>query len=491
MFKILVADDDAQITKGLTSIILEAYPDYEVYEASNGQEAWELLRQTDIDAVLTDISMPVMSGIDLLENIRKAELNISVIIISGYDDYDFVHRTMLKGAVDYLLKPIQKNALLEALGKALERKNNGTGNWERFQLAEATYDYLESRNYQPREAILNDLRKHGIDDESTACIIYAKGSGFNLSEIGSDLKAALYANRAKYVIYRVRKDVLGVICFFCEATSAERIADNCFHEYPGIQYVCSHISCRTRDLPGEIQNCKTELERMWFDETVDAELIGSGETAETLFSELTSNIMKLESEATERCTVKLLHLMAAEGASKEFIGKSFLNWHISLLGEISELVSIVGRYTFSPNDFTIQIPQSDSFSALRMNLCRILKVYISDLSKGRDRRKAQMEAAKKYIQDHLPENPAINEVAEITGLHPNYFSTLFREHEGITFREYIRNAKVQEAIRLMKETNLKINEIAEKVGYPDPAHFSRAFKQVTGVPPQQYGKERS
>ena len=107
MAKILVADDDAQITKGLSMIIHEAHPDYEVLEASNGLEAWELLRQTDIDAVLTDISMPVMSGLDLLENIRKAELNISIIIISGFDDYDFVHRTMLKGAIDYLLKPIQ------------------------------------------------------------------------------------------------------------------------------------------------------------------------------------------------------------------------------------------------------------------------------------------------------------------------------------------------------------------------------------------------
>ena len=490
MAKILVADDDAQITKGLSMIIHEAHPDFEVLEASNGLEAWELLRQTDVDAVLTDISMPVMSGLDLLENIRKAELNISVIIISGFDDYDFVHRTMLKGAIDYLLKPIQKESLLEALDKALEKKRGGAGNWERFQLAEAIYDYLETRSYQPREAIKEALRNHNIDENTQACVLCAKGANNNLSEIGSNLKAALYTGNSKYVIYRVRKDNLGVICFFCDADTIHMVAREVLHQHTNLKYTFSKEPCPAKELPAEIQRCKTELEKMWFDEATESSEGKPQGSIETQFKDLTSYIMKLDSSEAESCATHLLDSMADEGATREFVVKSLLSWHVGLLGEIHELVSIVGRFTFTDNDFTIQIPQSESFSVLKKNLCRILVAYITALSKGRDRRRTQIEESKAFILEHIQDNPTINEVAGITGLHPNYYSTIFKEYVGITYREYVRNAKIQEAIRLMQETNLKINEISEKVGYPDPAHFSRAFKQVTGVSPQQYGKEK-
>jgi two-component system response regulator YesN len=96
--------------------------------------------------------------------------------------------------------------------------------------------------------------------------------------------------------------------------------------------------------------------------------------------------------------------------------------------------------------------------------------------------------AKQYIKDHFAESVVIEDIAKIEGFNASYFSTLFKKVTGLTFSDYLRGVRMDEAKRLLKETNLSVAVICENVGYNDVKNFSTSFRKATGVKPSEYRK---
>ena len=113
MLKVLLVDDEPFITQGLLKLIDWAKEGYEVVNtASNGQEAYEYIKNNHVDIVVTDIKMPVMNGIDFLKKIREEGYNdIEVVILSGYKDFEYAMEGMKYGCAGYVLKPVEKCAI--------------------------------------------------------------------------------------------------------------------------------------------------------------------------------------------------------------------------------------------------------------------------------------------------------------------------------------------------------------------------------------------
>ncbi|GIW48803.1 MAG: hypothetical protein KatS3mg079_279 [Caloramator sp.] len=118
MKKILIVDDEKNIRQGIKAMIENKYPNvYEILLAANGQEALNYYKENNIDLLITDIRMPVMDGLTLISNLHSNNVETNIIILSGYDDFNYATHALRNGAKDYLLKPIKRNQLYDAIDR--------------------------------------------------------------------------------------------------------------------------------------------------------------------------------------------------------------------------------------------------------------------------------------------------------------------------------------------------------------------------------------
>lgn len=156
--KILIVDDEKIVRKGIISILQQSISDIQIVaEAGNGEEAMGKVKELFPDVVITDVRMPVVDGVELTKMIHTFDASIKIIVLSSYDDYTYVRQCMKHGAVDYLLKPIDKHELLSLIN--LFHADGGTDG----DIARTDPNELinEAKNY---------IRKHYADDISLATV---------------------------------------------------------------------------------------------------------------------------------------------------------------------------------------------------------------------------------------------------------------------------------------------------------------------------------
>ncbi len=142
--RILVVDDEYNSRMGVAFTLQSFAPKgFHVDTADNGKQAAEQLKAQDYDLLITDIRMPVMSGIELLESLRSSHNEIPTILLTGFAEFEYAQQALRLGAVDYLLKPVRQNQLIEAVGKALQPKNAAGKKDEAHDIG-TTNDYIVS-----------------------------------------------------------------------------------------------------------------------------------------------------------------------------------------------------------------------------------------------------------------------------------------------------------------------------------------------------------
>ena len=168
-----------------------------------------------------------------------------------------------------------------------------------------------------------------------------------------------------------------------------------------------------------------------------------------------------------------------------------------LMERIPQMIHIIADNKLTHYDAVSSIKNLPTSSQLQDRLIEIVRHDVDQLRMSTEKRDQYLIAqAKAYIAEHYMESPTLEEVAGELHMNPSYFSTLFRQFSGVTFRDYLRMEKVAQAQRLIREGGCKLYEIAERVGYQSTSHFNRAFKEVTGVTPSVWAlhhkkKERS
>lgn len=155
-----------------------------------------------------------------------------------------------------------------------------------------------------------------------------------------------------------------------------------------------------------------------------------------------------------------------------------------LMERVPAMIHIIAESKLTHYDAVSSIKNLPTLSQLRDRLIETFHYDVAQLRKDMEKRDQYLiSKAKAYIAAHYMESPTLEEVAGELHITPSYFSTLFRQLSGVTFREYLRNERVAQAQRLINEGGCKLYEVAEKVGYQSTSHFNRAFKEVTGMTP--------
>lgn len=507
--KVLLVDDEARHLRGMTSMMRAIRPDYEVFIAKNGMEALDLVIAERPQIVITDIRMPMMDGLAFMAKLSELKVRPKVIFLTAYNLFEYAQSALRNGAFDYLLKPVDLGAVEDVLKRIedqLERETVQSNGWKdaglQYLLRGQQSDQAEQIGdvpafiHQPGlvmvsrfedlmgfqqpmkpEAYIHDLEE--TLSRIGECHVYLEKSDqgkevkivsivcVDASDVDRDAIRLLLAELAKRSAYREVKLVHG-IGTHCGSLQAEgrnsyRAANlailNAFYEkWDGIVFADerteTEINATELDVEALFEAARdqqtargTTLIRQWFDR-----LSGEGWTDPILIKEQASLlVMKLKS----RCYL--------------FVKK-----------ETAERMTEAAAS---------DIPNSDSyFAVLALVEARYLELGQSLQGLKRGRGEWIAESCVQLIRERFMEDLMLETIAEQFYFNPSYFSSMFKNHTGKTFSEFLTDTRMKHAKALLADTEapLKIYDIAERCGYRDTKYFSRVFKSHMGVSPEAY-----
>lgn len=469
MIKVLVVDDDKLVRKGLISMM--PWQDFDmqvVGEANNGEKALQFLEEHSVDLVLTDLGMPVMSGVELMRVLRKRYPNLHVVVLSVHQDFEYVQEALRLGAIDYIAKvdlELEKEQLEDVLGRIVDRMQEramlGMGHRSREAAGEdiGKQGYavvvLDQKDYRDW---IEDLKQYeGVKMTEVGrnnWLLLASGKHYQ--RLGTELSKRIHRLKNAVLIQLSDLDKFTVIQIQRWLRSfAER---DLFYEYhPDNTVLSLCISKEYSDThapgPGEEQ---MELLK---------ELLLSGEWLHDLdiFRRLTLQIKQLRLPQTR--LIGLLYAFVNEW-NKTFAQTVF--GKIELEGTFQSWYQIEGWLENTRSKVRLSTNQT-SYSPEIVNC--VLKAEL-------------------LVRTRTGEQLTSGEVARGMNMSRSYFSQCFKDIIGRTFKEYVREVRMEKAKQYLVHTNKTIQWIAEHTGYMDEKYFSRTFRDQTGVLPSEYRVRR-
>lgn len=507
--KVVILDDEEKVLTLVRTLIDWSSLKLELMgTSSDGISGLALVKKIKPDLLITDIRMPGITGLQLIEEAKKILPDLQVILISGYSQFDYAQTAIRCGVTDYLLKPVKKQELDETLNKMVLEYEQKRRTVSHAQQIEEKIKTIETERKQ--EALLSIIRGESVESAEQIGlpfpveIISLKIDGKSLPY---DIKAAevllkricrkvgevtvtpfvcvtygLFVFVAISGIYSIKEyaEKLIIWCkdqiaLFTNFTITISIGTDvtCLNEYPiSIEKTFMRISERLRKGTACIYDDGNE-EVVTFDVTtiiktiVSAMVTNDRHKIEEVVSDTSVNIKE------RNCSCFQIQKLITEGEN-EILEEMRLILEDEAYSQVESNVSL--------------LEMADSLEQLQINISLFLyRTFDIVVASCRERHTRPIREAQHYIKEHFNDNQLnLNEVAKQIGLNSNYFSGLFKKNCAIGFAEYLQEVRLEKAKELLTKTNEPIKCIAFEVGYTDPKHFARVFKSVTGIKPIEY-----
>lgn len=514
---IFIADDDEIIRRGLRSIIEKSNFNCTVVgEASDGELALQYMEECEkVDLLITDIRMPIMDGLELIKKVKERYLLMKVIVLSGYDEFKYIRNAFVDGAVDYLLKPINKSQLIEVIQKTQEALEKDVKaevyRKESHQLLVAnTLKQIFHNPIKKKEDEEQILSKIGLNlDKSYYFVMICRIDNFYKQkmdimeyegaldmiysrmkekiEFNSDYHMMQYINHTEivYFIYseykldesKISADIYKVIYSVgLEDTTYTLGVSN---EYYGLKntkaaYQEAQKAADARFYLGK--NHRIEYKEM------DKKIIDFNYNLEPNMNGLVQNIILYDYVGAKRILDQIFIDLCYINPSKF---RRYIKDMMELLA--LQVKDFQEAMLCCAHDYIFYLDNINTYNELKIYTNHIIKDVIEFIKNEREKRsKIRIEIAKKYIAEHYTENIALNDVADHVELNASYFSNLFKTEVGTNFSDYLLDVRMQEARKLLRNPTIKVYEIGCLVGYEDAVSFGRAFKKKVGLSPKEY-----
>jgi two-component system, response regulator YesN len=531
MFKVLIVDDERLIREGIkNSISWSEHRISEVMTAKDGLEALQMMETFMPDILFTDIKMPRMNGLELLKKVKKLNERIKIIILSGYDDFEYVQAALQDGALDYLRKTIDMDGLIKVIKKSIEEIEKDRAKIEKEQLLA---NLLEMSMPLLKHKYLNILISGPVNSENMLQKLKFIGIDFNFNNcsiaiIAIDNQIILRDSRSieewlliKYNLNKIIEDNI---------SDQALVFENNFEQFVVIY---SLNRCNALDNDNDVINnfkiIKTEVNRTLninvsigisnkcqgvdhisdcYEQAVNVldHRMFTGQGSIILASDVKKNIVSyyhLDSEQ-QRFLVSSLRAGEKEQALK-LINDIFDNimsmQNLSknnLQGLCIEVLTIISR-VLEEYDITLQSITGNNFIDFeeinRYETCMDMKQWVvSIIEKAVDNiintkivgTRKIVEKVKRYVDENYCNEITLGMAAEMVHISPNYFSSIFSTEVGQGFLEYITAKRIEKAKELLCKKGVKVHEVGNEVGYDNQYYFSRIFKKHTGMSPLEY-----
>ena len=482
MRKILIVDDEELIRNGL-KVMVERYKEdyYEITTCHDGISAKEQIKENYFDIIITDIRMPNLTGIELIKDIRNKGLNTSIVIVSGYDSFNYASEALKCGAKAYLLKPIKRNELYDTLESIEEDiKLEHSTNVEKINYIL----FNEKISNEDINKILNNIRQEFLNDKFTCFVTRMKNKD-------SKEKLYSYIDDDKTILFN---DYKGNLVIF--SNSVKKVK-NIIKDSNELSDLSIGMSSEKEGIDGirkSYEEALTSYEyRVFYEEKhiinyPELEIKSRKNTIDENFIENIKNSIGLN--RIEDINNTLNSIIDVNNLSKYS-----LQYILQFQKSIFEIIlDIDGRINIEENLLKEQINKLSSIYNFENIVIFIerLKETLYELNKeilvinSKSSSNNSLIKAVEYINNNFDKQINLAVVANYVSMNYTYFSEMFKEYTGDSFVNYLKKKRIEEAKKLLTNPEYKIYEIATEVGYDDSKHFSKIFKKITGVTPNEY-----
>lgn len=467
MKKVLVVEDEKLIRQGIAAMIKRSgIPVEEVIECNNGLSAMDVLSKEQIDVVFTDIRMPKMNGIELVQAMQELDNPPLAVAISGYDDFSYAVEMMRHGVREYILKPVERDKLKSILEKLDYEINHRIEDKEKLDALDnqlLKYMLRDKDSKEEDTLLLAQTLNREVGNEYVVVVANADASALS----GITLKGVQGGN-----VYIVAPD---------EISSVAGV------KYIGISDVYSNVTDLKRAYTQAfVRRGEAFLQNM---NMVDYDL-------PAIPSELLKTAAKLTEENSISARVQLMGVDRPKELKKEwdsfFIAAT--RGQISPKEFIAAINQFVGElcatYKVTVADTLVNPLATDCLSNYREGFMSFVLDMQSKLSSAEDvdQTTAKINEAIAYINENYAKDLNMAVVSNHISMNYSLFSAEFKNITGTNFVTYVKELRMGEAKRLLSETDMKVNEISVKVGYDNEKHFMKSFKAYVGVSPSEYRK---
>lgn len=539
--KVFLVEDEMVIRRGIkNSIDWEKEGYIFCGEASDGELAYPMIIKEKPDILITDIRMPFMDGLELCKLVKKELPNIKILILNGYDEFDYAKEAIRLGVTEYLLKPISSGKLLEALNGVSEsiRREKEDKDLVRKYMEEMRENTEHEKQKFFEQMIAGNLSMADALETGKKYEMNLSAGMYNLllfrftlgeenRKSGELLGEAEYAiekltERLEYV-FEFQRGVEGW-AFLLMADNEEQMSERVKELSKDLEEIMKNYStiayfggigqpvARLRELEESFREAERALAArftMELNRIISVEDIRMAQNVDTLDDiEITSFG---EIEKTRTMLEKFLN-NGAEDEIDEFVDvyinelpeenlKSVLmrqyiimDAYIVMMSFCEKIEGIEGEMQAQSEELKNSMKTIQTLEEIKNYIRMLLKkiIGVRDTISGR-RYSDIIEIAKDQIRKtYMSDEISLNTIAAEVGMSPSYFSSIFSKEMGKTFVEYLTEIRMDRAKELLMCSSMKTSEIGYEVGYKDPHYFSYIFKKTQNCTPKEFrarGKE--
>lgn len=539
--KVFLVEDEMVIRRGIkNSIDWEKEGYIFCGEASDGELAYPMIIKEKPDILITDIRMQFMDGLELCKLVKKELPNIKILILSGYDEFDYAKEAIRLGVTEYLLKPISSGKLLEALNGVSEsiRREKEDKDLVRKYMEEMRENTEHEKQKFFEQMIAGNLSMADALETGKKYEMNLSAGMYNLllfrftlgeenRKSGELLGEAEYAiekltERLEYV-FEFQRGVEGW-AFLLMADNEEQMSERVKELSKDLEEIMKNYStiayfggigqpvARLRELEESFREAERALAArftMELNRIISVEDIRMAQNVDTLDDiEITSFG---EIEKTRTMLEKFLN-NGAEDEIDEFVDvyinelpeenlKSVLmrqyiimDAYIVMMSFCEKIEGIEGEMQAQSEELKNSMKTIQTLEEIKNYIRMLLKkiIGVRDTISGR-RYSDIIEIAKDQIRKtYMSDEISLNTIAAEVGMSPSYFSSIFSKEMGKTFVEYLTEIRMDRAKELLMCSSMKTSEIGYEVGYKDPHYFSYIFKKTQNCTPKEFrarGKE--
>lgn len=499
MKRVALVEDEELILQGLRYLIdWEALDMQVIHMAHNGQEALDCIEREPVDLIITDVEMPEMDGIALIRAVRERTARTRCLILSGADDFEYARSALKLDVEDYILKPIDEEHLTQALINAARHLDEIDA-----QKSERTSDKITWLKFLSGKMEQRERQRFCLElpELHTGQQIYTAIMRMDLDTLGEaagieHIKYVLRESVPEAHVIHLTAEVMVLLLYCSEGKDeewAKKLLSECQDELESNWGIMSFIT-----IGAAVASCDAlpDSYRRAYHLQRYRILSGYGQciTEEHIRSRRASDI------AIDQARLRKSILNKDQDDALQYLEDLFIG-HLQSEVDVDVPYQIVLRIVMLLQDIKVeyQIDQASETQglsemiekiyrardifALRTMLMLEITAIITQLHAEKSQYTPVVRQIMHEVQENYKENMNLKLLSYKYHMNTSYLGQIFQKEVGCTFNQFMSNTKIEKARELILHTNLKINDIAQEVGYPDTSYFYRKFKQYYGVSP--------
>lgn len=491
MYKVLIVEDEMIERDSLKSMISTFDLDISKVEtAQNGQEGLNLFRIFQPDIILADINMPKLSGLDMIEQIRKENKNVVCLVLTSYDYFSYAQRAIRLGVEDFILKPADKETVKKSITKAIEKlyrnKNTYIQTSSLVQKMNQIKSLLESECFyailtrQDESKLIESFKMYGINVSSGICFVF--NDKMLVSEIINNFRKDIEDIGNVCIQGNINEMTVLFVISNHQTTKADtEVLEQLIHTHKLKRYNYA-VGGFKKDAVGlytsyeealyNLRSYGQDKKEVVYKDSEENLLISFADTwaknfvdgidndEQELIKEFCQEVLQYEKDKINTVMNLVIHQMVDEIENK-----------YNLLIEIDKIDTQVVNGNYQSMEIT-----------LTQMLNKILKPVKSIKYQNSSH---LLKKAMKFIDKNYKKPISLNDLADELNVSSFYISKLFSKESGQNFTEIVNDMRIKEAKRLIKN-DYSFKEVAYNVGFGSQSYFTKIFKKKVGMSPKEY-----